>query len=278
MEPALVRTSEGNCRMTVDFPLLVSSLRTTTPLVQCITNHVVSNFTANMLLAAGATPAMMDFPGEAKHFATEADAVLINAGTPSLEQFEGMREAAAGASESGTPWVIDPVGIGGLPRRSRVLLELLELHPTAIRGNASEIIAYAGLGTGGRGTDSTNSPAEALEAAHALVQKTGGVVAISGATDLIVSPDRVTELESGDAMLQTVIGTGCSLGALTAAYLGTGAAAHDAVVAAHAHVGAAAQRASTAGAPGSFAVQLVDEMFLIDGSAIHTLVSVKDVH
>ena len=32
------------------------------PLVQCITNSVAANYTANILLAAGASPAMIDIP------------------------------------------------------------------------------------------------------------------------------------------------------------------------------------------------------------------------
>ena len=38
-------------------------MRDTGPLVQCLTNSVVTNFTANVLLAAGAAPAMVDIVG-----------------------------------------------------------------------------------------------------------------------------------------------------------------------------------------------------------------------
>ena len=36
------------------------SLQDKAPLVQCITNSVATNYTANILLAAGASPAMID--------------------------------------------------------------------------------------------------------------------------------------------------------------------------------------------------------------------------
>jgi hydroxyethylthiazole kinase len=40
----------------------VEEVRYQTPLVQCITNNVVINFTANALLSVGAAAAMVDIP------------------------------------------------------------------------------------------------------------------------------------------------------------------------------------------------------------------------
>ena len=54
------------------------------------------------------------------------------------------------------------------------------LRPTVVRGNASEIIAVAGLGGGGRGVDATAGVEDAAAAATALAERTGGVVAVSG--------------------------------------------------------------------------------------------------
>ena len=61
--------------------------------MQCITNSVVTGFTANVLLAAGAAPAMVDITGEAGPFAAVASAVLVNLGTPTPEQRDAAREA-----------------------------------------------------------------------------------------------------------------------------------------------------------------------------------------
>ena len=256
----------------------LSALREATPLVQCLTNSVVMETTANVLLAAGASPAMVDTPEESAEFAAIASGVLINAGTPSAERYAGMREAVRGATAAGTPWVVDPVGAGGLTHRTRFLLSLVDASPTAVRGNASEITALAGLGAGGRGVDATDTVADALPAATALAERTGGVVAVSGDVDLIVSPGRVTWLTSGDPLLQRVIGTGCSLGALTAAYLSVeGVDDHDAVLAAHAHVGAAGQLAAhRSNGPGSFAVAWLDALAEVDDARIAELVSVEE--
>ncbi|MDN6259868.1 MAG: hydroxyethylthiazole kinase, partial [Corynebacterium sp.] len=88
---------------------IISSLRRDQPLVQCITNQVVPQVTANVLLAAGAAPAMVDTPEEAAEFAALASGLLVNTGSPTAAQYTAMREAVRGANAAGTPWVLAPV-------------------------------------------------------------------------------------------------------------------------------------------------------------------------
>lgn len=241
--------------------LLRDSLASATPLVHCLTNQVVMQTTANVLLAAGASPAMLDAPEEAAGFARHASAVLINTGTPHAAKHVGSREAIRGANEAGVPWVLDPIGAGAPTATGHFCASATNYRPAVIRGNASEISALAGMGDGPRGVDSTISTEQALPAARQLAEHTGGIVAVSGPRDLIVSPGRITWLTSGAPLLQQVIGTGCSLGALCAAYVSLDADPHDAVLVAHAHVGVAAQRAAEhAPGPGSFAVGWLDEI------------------
>jgi len=252
-----------------DVARLVAAMREQSPLVHCLTNSVVRQITADVLLAAGAAPAMVDHPGEAGDFAAIASGVLINVGNPTSEQVEGMHAAIASARTAGTPWVLDPVAVGGLLLRTELATEWLDHGPAAIRANASEVVALAGAGEGGRGVDSTATVPQALRPALGLAERTGGTVAISGADDLIItrgaSPTRATWVASGHPLLQKVIGTGCALGALTAAYLATarsvGLSDHHGVVAAHAHAGAAGSVAGrSATGPGSFAVAWLDAL------------------
>lgn len=249
-------------------------------MVQCLTNAVVMEITANVLLAIGASPAMTDTPEESADFAAAADGVLLNAGTPSAEQYAGMREAVRGATAAGTPWVLDPVAVGGLAVRTRFAREIVASRPAAIRGNASEVVALAGMGAGGRGVDATDDVEAAIPAAIRLAEDTGAVVAVSGPRDAIISRDRITWVRSGHPMLQLVIGTGCSLGAACAAYLGVAKSAgldpHDAVVAAHAHLGAAGSVAATnSTGPGSFSVAWLDALHQLDARRIADLVDIE---
>ena len=106
---------------------VLAQLRATTPLVHCLTNTVVPQITANVLLAAGAAPAMIDLPEEAELFAGIASAVLINVGNGSSEQHAAQRAAASASHGAGTPWVLDPVAVGALPVRTALARELLAL-------------------------------------------------------------------------------------------------------------------------------------------------------
>ncbi|ERK69338.1 hydroxyethylthiazole kinase [Leifsonia aquatica] len=249
-------------RTIVEPPRLHAALRQSTPLVQCLTNAVVSNFTANVLLAVGAAPAMVDIPGEAGTFARVAGAVLINLGTPREEQRVAMREAVSAAS---TPWVLDPVAIGVLSVRTALAEELLALRPTVIRGNASEIRALAGAGAGGRGVDAVDDVESAGGAAAALARRSGGIVAVSGAVDLITDGSSTVRVPGGDELLTRVTGGGCALGAVVAAFVATGRARGvddlEAVATAHAVYSAAAERAAAAASgPGTFAARFLDEL------------------
>lgn len=259
---------------------LVSLLRESSPLVHCLTNSVVRQVTADVLLAAGAAPAMIDHPEEAGDFAAVASGVLVNVGNPTSEQVEGMHAAIASAREHGTPWVLDPVAVGGLTLRTELATGWLDHAPAAIRANASEVVALAGAGKGGRGVDSTATVSSALMPAMELADRTGGTVAISGAQDLIITQTgaatRATWVDSGHPLLQKVIGTGCALGALTAAYLAVARSAgisdHAAVVAAHAHVGAAGTAAGqVAMGPGSFAMAWLDALYSLESEQIAAL-------
>ena len=234
----------------------LAALRADAPLVQCITNAVVTNFTANVLLALGASPAMCDLPGEAGLFARAAGGTLINLGTPTAEQRDGAREAAA----SGAAWVLDPVAVGALPVRTALALELLDLRPAIVRGNASEILALTGHGAGGRGVDSLAAPDDTAAAAAALAVRTGGVVAVSGAVDLITDGERTVRVPGGSDLLARITGGGCSLGAVMAAFLAVTDALSAAVAASAVHAVASERAAARSQGPGSFAVAFLDEL------------------
>ncbi|SFR65818.1 hydroxyethylthiazole kinase [Microbacterium azadirachtae] len=252
---------------------LLEELRAEPPLVHCITNSVVTGFTANVLLALGAAPAMVDITGEAGMFAAISSGLLVNLGTPTPEQRSASLEAVGGARTAGTPWVLDPVAVGALPVRTALAQDLLALRPTVIRGNASEILALAGVSQGGRGVDALDSTDAAADAARDLARRTGGAVAVSGPVDLLVDADRELRLANGDALLTRVTGGGCALGAVMAAFLGTARRTGDSpLLAASAatlvYTLAAEDAAAGAAGPGSFAVRLLDALSAVEPGRI----------
>lgn len=191
--------------------------RTLSPLTHCMTNEVVQSFTANTLLALGASPAMVIEPQEASQFAAMASALLINVGTLTQSRATAMRAAVEQAHLAKTPWTLDPVAVGALEYRRRFCLDLLALRPAAIRGNASEILALAGMNGGGRGVDTTDTAIAALPAAQALARQIGTVVAVTGEVDYVTDGQRIVSVNGGDPLMTRVVGTGCALSAVVAA-------------------------------------------------------------
>ncbi|RZU63211.1 hydroxyethylthiazole kinase [Zhihengliuella halotolerans] len=264
---------------------LTAAVRATSPLIQCATNQVVANFTANVLLAAGPAPAMVDVPGEAGEFAAIASALLVNLGTPHEAQRVGMLEAVGAATVHGTPWVLDPVAAGAVGLRTRFAHELLTHSPAVVRGNASEILALAGTGSGGRGVDATDDVDAAVPGAVRLAltatRHDGAaptrVVAVSGAADLITDGRDVIRVGGGSELLTRVTGGGCALGAIIAAFVATGRVERmtdvESVAAAHAFYSAAAERAAagTPG-PGSFQAAFLDALATVTPADIGAFV------
>ncbi|MBF4593678.1 hydroxyethylthiazole kinase [Curtobacterium flaccumfaciens pv. flaccumfaciens] len=243
---------------------LLEAVRARAPLVQCITNTVVQNVTANVLLALGASPAMVDVATEAGPFARVADALLVNTGTPHAEPRVAALEAVHAARDAGTPWVLDPVAVGSLPVRTALARDLLALHPTVLRGNASEVLALLGDSAGGRGVDSTVGTEDARVASVAASdRRLVAAVAVSGAVDLLVAPGiGVVRVANGTDLLTRITGGGCALGAVVAAFTSVAPAdAGAAAVAATAvHTIAAELAARDAGGPGTFQPLFLDRL------------------
>jgi len=256
-----------------DCAAALAALRDKAPLVQCLTNIVVAQWTANVLLAAGAAPAMVDNPEEAGPFAAIAGGVLINLGTPYAETVAAMDRAVAAATEAGTPWVLDPVAAGALAWRTEIAGKLLSAGPTVLRGNASEVMALTG-GKGGKGVESVDSPEAALPAARDLARLHGTVVAVSGPVDQLTDGDRVATISNGHPLLTRVTGVGCALGALMAAFAAVVDDPLLAATAATATLTVSADRAAErAIGPGSFAVALLDELAAITPDELSARVS-----
>lgn len=239
----------------------LADVRARTPLVQCLTNEVTTNLVANALLALGASPAMASAPGEAQELAGVAGAVLVNLGTLGPDQRACVPATVAAAVGAGVPWVLDPVAVGVLSVRTRLAAQLLAERPAVVRGNASEVRALAGDVSGGRGVDAGDEVDSAAAAARTLAARTGGVVAVSGAVDLVTDGSTDVRLATGDRLLTTITGAGCALGGLVGAFL----AVTDpltAAVGATTALGAAAEHAARgARGPASFQVALLDELY-----------------
>ena len=248
-------------------------IRARAPLVHNITNFVVTNLTANALLAVGASPAMVEGADEVAEFAARADALVLNLGTLSPPRAAAIRTAAAAARAAGVPFVLDPVAAGAIPARAALAEDLLALRPAVVRGNVSEIAALAGLPTGaGRGVDSTATPEAALDAARLLAARTGVVVAVTGAVDCVTDGTRMIALRNGHPMMTRLTGMGCTATALIGACLAVRRDPLAAAVHGLTMLGVAAELAvPRASGPGSLQVELMDRLYTLDPTQIARL-------
>lgn len=265
-----------------DYPLggYLEALRFSTPLVHCITNYVAMNSTANILLAAGASPAMLHAIEEVADFTAIAGALSINIGTISSTWGDAMLMAAKTAHLQDIPWVLDPVAVGATRFRQTLCAELLTYQPTVIRGNASEVLALMGLAGQGRGVDATASTQDAFTGAIALAQRHGCVVAMTGLEDFVTNGRHHYRLTGGHALMPKVTTLGCGLSALAAGFVASNRERpFEASIAALACFSLAGSRAGEhAIGPGSFQVALLDALYQLTPNDLSTFAQLEAVH
>ena len=128
---------------------------------------------------------------------------------------------AASANAKGIPVLLDPVGVGATPFRTRLIDALLaRAHFDIIRGNLAELATMVGKQAQVRGVDSGETAAEPAAVAREVAQKFGCVAAITGVVDYVSDGTRTIALKNGNAMLSRVTGTGCMASSLCASCAG----------------------------------------------------------
>ncbi len=243
----------------------LAAIRERGPLVHNVTNLVVMDFTANALLALGASPVMAHALQEVMDMTALAGAVVLNMGTLDDNWIASMLETLGAAREQGKPVVFDPVGAGATPFRTETARRLLEAGGiSVVRGNASEIAALTGAAGRTKGVDSLDESLQVAEVAANLTSYCD-VVAISGRKDVVVSRDQRCVLGNGCAIMTRVTGMGCTATALTGAFLAVQvdpflAAAHALAVMGIA--GEVANRQSDG--PGSLRTHFLDALYNLD--------------
>ena len=247
----------------MDLKRLLTRIREERPLIHNITNYVVMNFTANTLLAMGASPVMAHAPNEVEEMVSLARALVINIGTLSNPWIEAMLLAGKKANEKGLPIVFDPVGSGATSLRTATTRRIVnDLKPSIIRGNASEILSIGSSGTVTKGVDSLHDVDQVAEMARATASQTGSVVAVTGKIDLITDGTRVIRCRNGHPLMGRVTGTGCAATATIAAFAAVTPDAIEAAAAGLAFFGLAGEMAAAkAQSPGSFMIALIDALY-----------------
>jgi hydroxyethylthiazole kinase len=238
------------------------AVRETIPLVLSLTNSVAQEFTANALLALGASPIMSDALEEITELVGLANALNLNIGTPTPRSAEAMALAARAAKSRKIPIVLDPVAVGATKLRRGLADRLLEIAPSAvIRGNQAEIAALAGLPALARGVDAAESSENASVAVRQLAKRFGTVAVASGPIDYLSDGKMVISVDNGHPLMGRITGSGCVATAVIAAFLTVNpnplAAAISAMIVMDI-VGELAAEHSRSEGPASFRIRFLD--------------------
>ncbi|KAJ3027511.1 UNVERIFIED_CONTAM: hypothetical protein HDU68_003699 [Siphonaria sp. JEL0065] len=259
---------------------LLERVRSKKPFVHSITNNIVQEMTANIILHLGGSPIMAHSVDEVAEVGQHIDTLLLNMGTLDTFRIASFLKAAEQANERNTPIVLDPVGCGFTTMRRNAVAELLSKAKIAIvKGNAGEIgYLYGTLEASSRGADSVGALTDPAAVAKHVAQKYNTVVCITGVKDYVSDGNIVLCCENGNSHLGLLTGTGCSTTALIGCFAGV--AEGDYLLAAAAGcvaMGVAAEVALTLKSrsgdgvvygPASFRTALFDSIYGLDASTI----------
>jgi len=250
----------------------LSVLREKRPLIHNITNFVVMNYTANALLAMGASPVMAHAENEVEEMVSFAGALVLNIGTLTDDWVESMIKAGKKASENKTPIILDPVGSGATSLRTSSAKKIIEeTNISVIRGNASEILSLRDAQSKTKGVDSIHTMEEAAESAKILANELKTTLAITGPTDLVTDGSRMIRVSNGHPLMGYVTGTGCTATVAIGAFLAVDDDPVTATATALAFFGLAGEIAGeNAAAPGSFMIALLDALYTITPERLRT--------
>ncbi|MEH7482243.1 hydroxyethylthiazole kinase [Neobacillus drentensis] len=257
----------------------LEEVRKVNPLVHNITNVVVTNFTANGLLALGASPVMAYAAEEVADMAKIASSLVLNIGTLNPQTVDSMIIAGKAANESGVPVIFDPVGAGATRYRTETAQRIMnEVKVSVIRGNAAEIANVVGEEWEIKGVDAGDAKGNIIELAITSAQKLNGLVVITGKEDVVSDGKTTYVVSNGHPILTKVTGTGCLLTSVIGAFAGVEKDLLQASVAALTYYGIAAEKAAAKTVemgPGSFQIEFLNQLALVSSDDIISHASFK---
>jgi hydroxyethylthiazole kinase len=260
---------------------LLARIRQKAPLIHNITNFVVMNSSANILLAIGASPVMAHCRAEVEEMTSMSGALVLNIGTIQEDWLESMICAAKTANSVGIPVILDPVGAGATRLRTDAINKIMENSAISVlRGNCSEVLSLGSSDIKTKGVDTSLALSDqTVEAAKQMAIDNKCVIAISGEEDCITDGDKVFRVSNGQPMMTRVTGSGCGLTAVTAAFCAV--AENDialATAAAFGYYGLCGDLAiKTSDKPGSFHVAFIDQLYSTGNEEIRKHLKIKEV-
>jgi hydroxyethylthiazole kinase len=260
----------------------LEKVRKVNPLVHNITNVVVTNFTANGLLALGASPVMAYAAEEVADMAKIASALVLNIGTLNPQTVDSMIIAGKAANESNVPVILDPVGAGATRYRTETAQRIMnEVNVSVIRGNSAEVANVLGEKWEIKGVDAgASANGDIISLAVKAAQTLNCVVIITGKEDVVTDGETTYLVSNGHPIMTKVTGMGCLLTSVIGAFAGVESDLLQASVAALTSYGVAAEKAAAQTAeqgPGSFQIEFLNQLSKVSTEDINLHASFKRV-
>ena len=255
----------------------LTRIRARKPLVHHITNWVTIYDCALITRAVGALPVMAHAVEEAADMTSIAAALVLNIGTLTSELVQSMILSGRAAVDKGLPIVLDAVGAGATPMRTYKSKEILDaVRVSILKGNQGEIATLAGISAEVKGVESISIQGKIEEIAIDLAQRRSATVVVTGAEDIITDGRRLWAIRNGHELMGQVVGTGCMISSVIAAF----AAVSDDITRAAAEAVlyydiAGELCARRAGGPGSFRHLFFDQIRNTDPEEIRARQQVR---
>ena len=256
----------------------LQKIRETKPLIHHITNWVTIYECANMTRVFGALPVMAHSPEECVDMTTISSALVLNIGTLTSEIIDAMILSASSANEKKIPVIFDSVGVGSTKFRNEMAAKILDsVHIDIIKGNYSEIAKLAGESTETKGVETTSINVDPEKVAKELAKSKSSIVVMTGKEDIISDGKKIYIIRNGNEQMGSIVGTGCMAASVIGLFASINSNYFDASKDALCYFGVAGELAAEkSNGPGSFIVNLYDEVFNLSDEKVKNMMNFEE--
>lgn len=256
----------------------LKKIKETKPLIHHITNWVTIYDCANMTRAFGALPIMAHAPEECADMTGISSALVLNIGTLTFEIIDSMMLSAAAANKKKIPVILDAVGVGATRFRDDMAAKILNsVHIDIIKGNYSEIAKLAGENAQTKGVEATLINGDPEKIAKKFAKSKSSVIVMTGKEDIISDGERMYIIKNGHDQMGSIVGTGCMAASAIGLFASVNSDYCDASKDALCYFGVAGELAAAkSNGPGSFKVNLYDEVFNLSDEKVESMMNVEE--
>lgn len=248
------------------------------PLIHHITNWVTIYDCANVCRSIGSLPVMAHAKEEVEEMTGISSALVLNIGTLTPKLIDAMILAGKKANEKKIPIILDAVGVGATSLRTNEAKRVFqEIKVNVIKGNSAEIGVLAGVKAEVKGVEAISVSKNPKELVKELAEKLNAVVIATGKIDFVSDGKKTFAVENGDAMMGSIVGTGCMVSSIIASFCAVEKNYALASAQALSFYGIAGELAAKkSNGPGSFKENFFDELFNLNEKTFNEMSKIRE--